>query len=131
MIIGLGTDIIKVSRIEKMLQKHQKAFLQKIFTKAERINAEDRKNIYQHLAGRLAAKEAFSKALGYGIGDKCAWKDIAIINDSNGKPSINLCGDALQTITALSVTNIHLSISHETSFAVATVILEGNNQPVL
>ena len=124
MILGLGTDIIKVSRIEKMLQNYSQTFLDKIFTETERINAEDRKNINQYLAGRLAAKEAFSKALGYGVGDKCAWKDISIINDSNGKPSINLCGDAQQTAMVLGVTNIHLSISHETNLAVATVILE-------
>ncbi len=124
MIIGLGTDIVETARIAKMLDEHGDAFKAKIFTENEINESETRKNIPQYFAGRWAAKEALSKALGCGFGAKCSWQDIEIINNSAGKPEIQLSGRALKTSNEMNIQGYHVSISHEQHYACATVVVE-------
>jgi holo-[acyl-carrier protein] synthase len=123
MIIGLGTDIVEIARIKKMVEAHGTIFLDKIFTDVEKINIGKRKHTAPYWAGRWAAKEALSKALGCGIGENCAWKDIEITNNDLGAPTMSLLGDALHTATQLGVKQINVSITHEEHYACATVIL--------
>jgi holo-[acyl-carrier protein] synthase len=124
MIAGLGTDIVEIGRIKEMLEKHRNSFIHHILTEQELAEAESRKDFSAYCAGRWAAKEALSKALGCGIGEHCSWKDIRILNGGKGRPDIQLCGKAFETAEKLGVNSIHLSISHEKQYAVATVILE-------
>ena len=121
MITGLGNDITECARIENALRKHGDLFLDHLLTAREKTESRGRISYY---AGRWAAKEAISKALGCGIGEHCAFTDIEILNNEAGRPEATLSGAAEITAKQLQVGRIHLSISHERHYAVATAILE-------
>lgn len=124
MIIGIGTDIVEVFRIEAMIGEHGESFIEKIFTDQEKGESLKRQDPAQYFAGRWAAKEALSKALGCGFGAQCSWRDINIINAPNGRPEMTLEGNALETSNKLGINHIHLSISHEKHYACASVVVE-------
>lgn len=124
MIVGIGTDIARIARIREAIARHAGAFLSHIFTEEEQAEADGRKSLEQYYAGRWAGKEALSKALGCGIGEKCLWLDIKIMNNADGQPQIFLSGKTAETAEKLSVKNIHISISHEKKYACSTVVLE-------
>ena len=91
-IFGIGTDIVNINRMKKSFKKNSKSFKNKIFSKNEIIYCEKKRDPYSFYAKRFAAKEALSKALGTGIRKGINFKDIEILNDSFGKPSIKLRG---------------------------------------
>ena len=124
-ILGLGTDIVEIARIEKMLAVHAGRFEERVCTFQELAIAGSKRGRTTFFAGRWAAKEAAAKALGCGIGKKCAFTDINIVNDASGKPEMFFTGAAAATAAECGVKNIRVSISHEASYAVATVILCG------
>jgi len=125
MIIGIGTDIVETARIADTFGERGDAFSEKVYTDAERAEVAGRKVKAPYYAGRWAAKEAVSKALGCGFGPRCAWKDIEILNDSDGKPIATLSGAAAETADKLAPGwKLHVSISHEKTHACATAILE-------
>ncbi len=124
MIIGLGTDIAEIERIEKALNRSGEAFAQRILTQQELETFNSLKQQGRFLAKRFAAKEAASKALGTGIAHGVSFQDFEISNDDNGKPVLTLSGKALQIAQASAVQNLHITISDERHYAVATVILE-------
>lgn len=124
MISGLGTDIVRVSRIRAMIDEHGDEFIARVFSEAEQQEALKRRDPAEYYAGRWALKEALAKALGCGIGEKCGWKDVSTRNLDNGRPEAILSGRALQTALAQRVAAIHISISHEQEYACATVITE-------
>ncbi|MBD5645426.1 holo-ACP synthase [Clostridium botulinum] len=123
MIYGIGTDIIEIRRIEKAITRN-KNFINKLFTKNE-MDLWEKKNFkLEFIAGRFAAKEAISKALGTGIRD-FNFKDIEIINNELGKPQVILKPKAEDIIRKISQSyKIHLSISHEKEYAIAYALLE-------
>lgn len=124
MIVGLGTDIAEIERIEQVLARSGSAFAARILTPQELEQFNGRKQQGRFLAKRFAAKEAASKALGTGIGSGVSFQDFIISNDDLGKPVLSLQGKAAELATAAGVTALHLSISDERHYAVATVILE-------
>lgn len=124
MVIGVGTDIVEIGRMRSLLERHGSSFVNRVLTARETQEASLRRDRVPFISGRWAAKEAISKALGCGIGQRCGWIDIEILPDANGKPSAILSGAALETASSLGVGSIHLSISHERGHAVATAILE-------
>ena len=124
-IIGLGTDIVEIARIEHMLDEYGDAFCDRVYTAEEMRLAGTRRGRLSFFAGRWAAKEAAAKALGCGIGADCAFTDIHIVNDASGRPELTFTGAAANFADRLGVTGIKLSISHEARYAVATVILCG------
>jgi holo-[acyl-carrier protein] synthase len=124
MIVGIGTDIIKIERMTALFERHGKAFVSRIFTEYERSEAATRKNPIEYYAGRWAAKEAVSKALHCGIGKNCSWQDINIQNTPEGNPELFLVGSAAQKASEINATSFHVSISHEREYACAMVILE-------
>ena len=127
MIIGIGTDICALERIEKMLSgTKRELFLKKTFTATEVEAAPGEKAETAYFAGRWAAKEAVAKALGTGFGAKCSWLDLEVIRLESGAPYLKLSGQASLTSNDLGVTNWHLTISHEKSHAIAFVIAEKN-----
>ncbi|HCL4446499.1 TPA: holo-ACP synthase [Clostridium botulinum] len=123
MIYGIGTDITEIRRIEKAITRN-KNFINKLFTKNE-MDLWEKKNFkLEFIAGRFAAKEAISKALGTGIRD-FNFKDIEIINNELGKPQVILKPKAENIIRKISKSyKIHLSISHEKEYAIAYALLE-------
>lgn len=134
MIIGIGTDLISVKRIENILRIFNQKFINKIFTNNEInfINSKksDKDNLLRQslfYAKRFSAKEAFSKAIGLGIGRGIDFCDIEIVNDNFGKPKINLLNNKEKFLQQhLSIQNfaIHLTLSDEKEYAIATVIIE-------
>lgn len=123
-ILGLGTDIAEIERVEKALQRTGIPFARRILTEAEMTQFESTKPQAKFLAKRFAAKEAASKALGTGIAKGVSFQDFEISNDEFGKPWLQLSGQAKVIADKLGANHCHLSISDERHYAVATVILE-------
>ena len=122
MIAGIGTDITEVKRFEKWVQNPQ--MLERFFNEKELSTAKSDSAKCQHYAVRFAAKEAFSKALGTGI-TGFSLKDVYITNNSEGKPLLNIEGEALSLMKErLGECNAFVTLSHEKDYAVAFVVLE-------
>ena len=124
MISGIGTDIVETDRIANAMQRHGGHFTDYILTEREQAEAAERPDRIEFIAGRWAAKEAVAKALGCGLGARCAWRDIEIIHNADGAPSVNLSGHGLETMKTLGIVRILVSISHEHSCAVAFAVAE-------
>lgn len=124
MIVGLGTDIAEIERVEKALARSGESFARRILTDSELEQFQASKQQGRFLAKRFAAKEAASKALGTGIAQGVTFHDFTISHDKLGKPLLILSGQAAKLASQLQVENIHLSISDERHYAMATVILE-------
>ena len=122
-IIGIGNDIVEIGRIRNALGKHGEAFVRRLLTPGEIALAGSKYDPVIFYAGRWAAKEACAKALRCGIGEKCSFTDITVLNNENGAPEITLTGNALNSFQQLGGSNIFLSISHEKDYAVATVVI--------
>ena len=123
MIKGIGIDIIEIARIKDSIDKFGKNFLDRVFTDKEQQIAAERKTYSTFYAGRWAAKEAISKALGCGIGEQCSFTEIEILNDSQGRPVATLSGNAAKTFASLGANILHISISHENKNAIAMALL--------
>ena len=124
MIIGIGTDLIRVSRIRKLAERFPERIGGKVFTVAELRYCRRKSDPAPSLAGRFAAKEALMKALGTGWRSGVRFIDIEIIRAASGQPSIRLSGKAAQIADDQGITKLHLSISHDGDLAQATVIAE-------
>ena len=128
-IFGIGTDIVNIKRIERSLKNNGNTFKKRIFSKNEIIYCEKRKNSSSSYAKRFAAKEAVTKALGTGIRKGINFKDIEILNDNFGKPSIKLRGSTasfLKKKIKNKKYSIYLSLSDDVPWAQATVIVSYN-----
>ena len=131
MIIGIGSDIVDIRRVAKVIERHGDRFLDRIFTDAERAKAGHRsKNqnmVVATYAKRFAAKEACSKALGTGIRHGVWWRDMGVINLPGGRPTLQLAGGALERLKALTPSGfearIDLSITDDWPLALAFVII--------
>ena len=132
MIIGIGTDLVQVNRIETTLKKFGTSFEEKVFSAFEREKASTLAPLKRasFFAKRFAAKEAFSKALGSGIGGEAFFQDIEVQNDIKGAPFFVIKGKALETLkkkTNNKPYQIHLSLSDEKEFAICFVIIEATD----
>ena len=125
MIIGIGTDIIDVRRIKKTFTKYGENFKKRCFLLGEIKRSDDKINSVNSYAKRYAAKEACAKALGTGLAKGIFWKDIEIINNSQGKPFIILHNRALSKLKNLTKKNcnIEVSLSDEKNYAIANVVI--------
>ena len=119
--LATGVDIVKISRITKILSSYKGKFYEKIFTEKEIEYISSKGNQSTTVAGTFAAKEAVSKVLGTGIGS-IAWKDIEILRNLNGKPYVNVLGKGKMIMDDLGIDSIELSISHENEYAIAFAI---------
>ena len=130
MIVGIGSDIIDVRRVENIIKIYGKKFKNRCFTKNEIQRSEKRINNVNSYAKRYAAKEACAKALGIGLARDVSWKNISVKNNIFGKPSIILTGKALKRLNQLSVKkcSIVVSLSDEKKYAIANVIIFENNK---
>lgn len=125
MIRGVGVDIVDVVRIEQAVERWGHRFLNRIFTAAEIELCEQRVRPAQCFALRFAAKEAFAKALGLGMRQGLRWRDIEIVQDHFGKPSLLLHNQAQSLLSSMEASRTWLSLSDEQRSAVAVVVLEG------
>ena len=123
-IFGIGTDIVNISRIKKLLNKNKK-FKNRIFSINEIKYCETRKNKFASYSKRFAAKEAFSKALGIGISKGISFNEISINNNKNGAPFFELIGKTKVIVKNLtkSKNKIYLSLSDEKKYALAMVVI--------
>lgn len=124
MIIGIGVDLVKISRIEKAGRNHP-AFLERVFTEKERDYCRRMKYPAQHFAARFAAKEAILKAFGTGLGSGMQWTDIEVLHGEGGGPIVNMSGGAKDYADLRGVQQILLSYSHDEGYAVAHAVLVG------
>ena len=129
MILGIGTDLVDIRRIEVLIQTHGQKFLEKTFTGEERLGSQrysEQKLQSMFFAKRFAAKEAFSKAVGCGFGENLRFLDLSIENNSTGKPSFIVKGQSLKYVlecfTGKKI-KIDLSLSDEYPMALAFVII--------
>ena len=133
MLLGIGNDIVSIKRIKGAYQKFGKRFEERIYTTEERKLVWKRGTpCFKTLSNRWASKEAFVKALGIGFSKGVFWRDISIINNSNGKPYFEISGYAkkyLQSILPLNTSSyLHISISDEEDFVNALVIIEAREE---
>ncbi len=124
MIIGIGIDIIEVSRIERLIHLYGKHFLHRIFTEDERKYCSSKHNSSVHYSGKFAGKESVLKALGTGLSKNIRWKDIEIISEKSGQPYVKIYGNARKILQNLGEVKIHISISHTRKHASAITIIE-------
>ena len=128
MIIGHGIDLIDIRRIDRAIDRFGERFIKRIFTKNERIRSDKKQKRIESYAKRFAAKEACSKALGTGFRLGVYWKNIEVVNEKSGKPTLKLTGGAYERLKKLtpigSTHNISLSITDDFPWAQANVIIE-------
>lgn len=133
MIIGLGSDLIDIRRIEKSLSRYGTRFLDRIFTPLERAKSEKRAQRAASYAKRFAAKEACSKALGTGLRRGVFWRDMGVINLPGGKPTMKLSGGALKRLHEITPSGyeaqIDLTITDDFPLAQAIVIISAIKKP--
>ena len=127
MIIGIGNDLINISRIEKTIERFGDRFIQRIFTQHEQKKSEKRQMRVASYAKRFAAKEACSKALGTGFRKGVFWHDMGVVNLPSGKPTMELTGGALKRLKEITpegqVAQIDLTLTDEMPMAEAFVII--------
>ena len=127
-IVGIGLDLVKIDRIRAIAERWQARFLDRLYTEAERRYCLARPTPYASFAGRFAAKEAVLKALGTGWTDGISWHDIQVLNDRAGRPHATVSGRVKTLMQRAGVTEIHLSLSHDTDYAVAEAVLTRDRQ---
>ena len=127
MIIGIGSDMVDISRIERAVARHGERFIHRIFTENERARAERRADRIETYAKRFAAKEACAKALGTGFRRGVFWRDMGVVNLPSGRPTMRLTGGALARLQAITPdgceAQIDLTITDEATMAQAFVII--------
>ncbi|WP_286237128.1 holo-ACP synthase [Neptuniibacter halophilus] len=123
MIVGVGTDILQISRMQRSLQRTP-GLLKRILTPAEQLQCSRSARPYLFLAKRFCAKEAIAKALGTGIGRGVSWQHLQIDKDANGRPLVLLSEGAEQRAAELGISRIQLSYSDEREYVVAFAIAE-------
>lgn len=123
-IIGLGTDIADIERVEKVFARSGAAFAERILAPSELEIYHSLKLKARYLAKRFAVKEAASKALGTGIACGVSFQDFIVSNDERGKPLLSLSGKAAELAESMGVKHVHLTLADEKRYAVATVIFE-------
>lgn len=124
MITGTGIDLVPVGRLKKILTRWGDRFAARFFCQQEIDYCRKKASPAIHFAARFAAKEAFLKSLGIGLGMGISLKDIEVINDDRGKPDLILRGEAQRLLEEGEIRKVHLSLTHTTESALAIVILE-------
>ena len=127
MILGIGSDIVDVRRIEKVIERHGERFVGRIFTATERAKAEGRVARIETYAKRFAAKEACAKALGTGLRGGVWWRDMGVVNLPSGRPTMKLTGGAAARLAKITPpgheAQIDLTITDEYPLAQAFVVI--------
>lgn len=120
---GHGVDLVSIARIRKILEKEGNHFEHRVFSKGEIEYCRGKKDPYPYFAARFAAKEAYGKALGLGLGPSGDFNEIEVVHNSAGAPAIRVSGRAEEIFRDFGANHIFLSLSHEGDTAMASVIL--------
>ena len=132
MILGIGNDVIDIRRIEKAIERYGERFLNRIFTDTERARSDGKPGRAASYAKRFAAKEACSKALGTGLSGGVFWKDMGVVNEPSGRPTMLLTGGAerrLQRLTPAGYSPcVHLTLTDDFPMAHAVVVISVETQ---
>jgi holo-[acyl-carrier protein] synthase len=128
MILGIGSDLCDIRRIEKTLARHGERFTHRVFTEGERARCDRRAARAEGYARRFAAKEACSKALGTGLSDGVFWRDMEVVNLPSGQPTLRLTGGAAERLAAMlpegHAARVHVSMTDDPPLAQAFVVIE-------
>jgi holo-[acyl-carrier protein] synthase len=127
MVIGLGTDLIEIARIEDSIRRFGDRFLERIFTAEEVAYCLRKKGSAESFAARFAAKEAGAKALGTGISRGISWREIEVRRQPGQRPTLHWSGRAEEWARRMGVVNTQLSLTHSRTVAMAMVVVEGRN----
>jgi len=125
MILGIGTDLCEIKRIEQALERWGERFARRILVESELAVFRRRKKSAAYLAKRFAAKEAFSKALGTGIHFPVNWHNVWVVNDRAGKPMLEFSKPLAELLARRGIDRVHVSLTDEIGMASAFVIAEG------
>jgi len=128
--VAHGIDLVDCPRIEDMVRRHGRRFIDRVFTPAEQAYAESTEQAYaestkdriEKLAGRFAAKEAVLKLMGTGWRGKIAWTDIEVVNNIKGQPEVRLDGEVKKIAEGLGISCVSVSITHTANFAIASAV---------
>ena len=124
MIYGIGTDLVEVNRIEKIIQRWGERFTEKVYSRNEIVYCTRKAYPAIHYAARFAAKESLLKSLGIGLGMGVSLKDIEVINDAKGNPQLKMNERIREVLDTHGITSVHISMTHTREHAHAVVILE-------
>jgi len=124
MIVGIGSDLVLISRVKDAIWRWGDRFIDRIFCEEEIRYCIKKRDSASSFAARFSAKEACAKALGTGISRGIRWKDICVVRKQGQAPTIELKGKAREIAQTLGVNNIYLTITHEKDLAMTVVILE-------
>jgi len=129
MIYAVGTDLVEISRVERIIDRWTKRFTERVYSEGEIRYCSKRAFPAQHFAARFAAKEAFLKCMGRGMFDGVGFRDVEVLNRSGGKPELKFYGKARTMVDGAGITGSHISISHTDRYAMAFVVLECGKTP--
>lgn len=125
MIIGLGIDVCRIERVQRFLERYGPRFTRRCFTPTEIAHCDRYANKAEQYAGRIAAKEAASKALGTGWRRGVHWKCFEVAHEMSGKPILRIHGRAAELASQMGVLHVNVSITHDAGVAAAVVVFEG------
>jgi holo-[acyl-carrier protein] synthase len=133
MILGIGSDLCDIPRIEKTIARHGERFTHRVFTQQERERSEARASSGPSYARRFAAKEACAKALGTGMAEGVFWRDMEVVNDAGGRPALRLTGGAARRLAMLVPEGyegvVHVSLTDDPPLAQAFVVIDARPLP--
>ena len=124
MIVGIGTDLVEIDRIERIIRRWGDRFLKMVFTAREITYCEQRRTPAVHYAARFAAKESFFKSVGSGLGMGLSLREIEVTRGDRGKPELQLHGQARRLIDERGGAMVHISLTHTGDYASAVVVVE-------
>jgi holo-[acyl-carrier protein] synthase len=134
MILGIGTDLANIERIDRTIARFGRRFLDRVYTEVEQARSERRAERIASYAKRWAAKEACSKALGTGLRMGIAWKDMGVVNVHTGQPTMILTGWAAERLAAMTppghTARVHVTLTDDHPWAQAFVVIEALAKPV-
>jgi holo-[acyl-carrier protein] synthase len=124
MVLGLGTDLIEIERVQASMDRFGERFLDRVFTEGEIAYCMRKKQSAESFAARFAAKEAGAKALGTGISRGVSWKEIEVRREIGRRPTLHFSGKAGELADAMGVRRVQLSLSHSRKLAMAVALIE-------
>ena len=124
MVLGLGSDLIEIARIESSIARFGERFLRRVFTPGEIAYCRRKRNAAESFAARFAAKEAGAKALGTGICHGISWPEIEVRREPSGRPTLHWSGRARERAAALGVQRTTVTLTHSRDLAMAVVFVE-------
>jgi len=124
-IVGIGTDLVEIVRVERALERHGDRFARRILVAQEYERFTAHRKPAAYLAKRFAAKEAFSKAMGTGIRAPVNWQNLGVVNHSSGRPYFELSDALAELVRRRGIRSVHVSLTDERGMAAAFVVLEG------